>query len=92
MSEHTPEVAPEMDLVVTAGEHYVLTDNQNQELGIEAKENPWTIEFLAAFDEFMHLRHTSHQEESWYRLRNLWELMPAKLQIELPSRKIHLRG
>jgi hypothetical protein len=85
-------VAPELDLVVTVGESYVLTDDRGQELGIEAKEHPWTIEFLTAFDEFMHLRNTSHHNDSWQRLALHWELMPVKIQNSLPSRMIHLRG
>lgn len=90
MKGHVPTLAPGMDQVLEAGEHYTIKDDKGAEMGLTVRDRPWTIDFLIAFRRYMQIGNTlgvggPSWEAAALDLKRKWEEMPSDLASSLPS-------
>jgi hypothetical protein len=84
-------VAPGTDTVVEAGNLYNFRDKDGKEFGIDARENPATVEFLSAFDTWIHVQgqHVEQRvkDELWHAVEVKFATLPISITDKLPSRR-----
>ena len=86
-------VAPGLEMVITAGELYDISDESGQGLHLKGVESPWVLEFLAAYDAWRNIGRTlgtdHEQSAAAYRaVEDKWVTMPMRLVQDLPSYRV----
>lgn len=85
------KVAPGMSMPVVAGEEYTLKDDRGEALVLEGRDDPLTIAFIHAYDEWAHLltRYANLEVEvaAKHRLTLAFEALPNRIKDRLPSRR-----
>lgn len=79
-----------MEMVITAGEAYDITDDSGQGLALIGKESPWVMEFLSAYDAFRQIhrllgRDNEQTVAAFKAVEEKWDDMPMRLVREMPS-------
>lgn len=83
-------LAPGMDMVVIAGEYYTIKDVNGDEAGIEGRDDPLTIEFIKAYDEWRMLVRAGMTEQvkgARVRMNAAFDDLPNRIKDNLPSRR-----
>jgi hypothetical protein len=86
-------LAPGMNLVVIAGQYYTITDINGNDTGVEGRDDPLTLAFIHAYDEwhtamkFLGGMGSPQERSARYRLDQMFEALPKRIKDDLPSRR-----
>jgi hypothetical protein len=83
--------APGMTMPVVAGEQYTLKDIEGESLVIEGRDDPLTVDFIRAYDEWLMFTHAGMFPQATAasaRLRATFEALPNRIKDQLPSRRM----
>lgn len=83
--------APGMTMPVVAGETYTLKDDKGESLILEGRDDPLTIDFINAYDEWIMVIRAGLAGEPTYiaqaKLDAAYEALPRRLKDNMPSRR-----